>query len=82
MAITERNEIGSRNVLANGIIEIRTDQVIEKDGVEISRTYHRHVIAPGDDFSREDTAVQRIAKAEHTPDRIAAYKLAHEELIT
>jgi hypothetical protein len=78
MAITERTEIGSRNVLINGILEIRTDSIIEKNGVEISRTYHRHVIAPGDDISREDPSVQRIAQAEHTLARITAYKLARQ----
>ena len=78
MALTERIEIGSRQVLADGQIQVRTDTVIEKDGVEISRTYHRHVVAPGDDVSREDPSVQRIALAEHTPAKIAAYKLAQE----
>ena len=76
MALTERTEIGSREVLLDGQIQVRTDTVIERDGVEISRTYHRHVVAPGDDVSREDPSVQRIAKTEHTPAKIAAYKLA------
>ena len=80
MTITESTEIGSRNILADGQIQVRTDSIILKDGVEISRTYHRHVIAPGDDVSREDVSVQRIAKAEHTPAKIAAYKLAQAEI--
>lgn len=76
MAITERTEIGSQNVLVNGIIEIRTDSIIEKDGVEVSRTYHRHVITPGDDVIGEDASVKNVAKAVHTPAVIAAYKLS------
>ena len=76
MSLTERTEIGSREVLLDGSIQVRTDTVIDRDGVEISRTYHRHVIAPGNDISQEDASVQRIAKAEHTPAKIAAYKLA------
>lgn len=79
MPLTERQEIGSREVLPDGQIQVRTDSIVLRDGVEISRTYHRHVLAPGDDVSREDPSVQRIAKAEHTPARIAAYKLAAEE---
>jgi len=79
MALTEHTEIGSREILVDGQIQVRTDLVIERDDVEVSRTYHRHVIAPGDDVSREDVSVQRIAKAEHTPAKIAAYKLAHPE---
>ena len=82
MAITERHEIGSREVLVNGTILVRTDTVIEReDGVEISRTYHRHVIAPGADVSREDPSVQVVAKAVHTPSVIAAYKLAQRNVV-
>jgi hypothetical protein len=76
MALNERSEIGSREVLSDGQIQVRTDTVIERDGVEISRTYHRHVVVPGQDVSKEDLSVQRLAKAEHTAARIAAYKLS------
>ena len=78
MALTERVVIGSRDVLADGQIQVRTDTVIERDGVEISRTYHRHVLAPGDPITGEDPSVQRIAMAEHTPSVIAAYRAALE----
>ena len=78
MAITERQEISQRTVLVGGQIQVRTDTVIERDGIEIGRTYHRHVLSPGDDVSRKHESVQRIAKAEHTPAKIAAYKLSQE----
>ena len=74
MALTKRIEVGARTVLANGQIQVRMDTVIEDGGKELSRMYHRHVIAPGDDLSAEDTAVQRVAKAEWTPAVVAAYK--------
>jgi len=76
MALTERTVIGSREVLADGQIQVRTDTVIERDGVEISRTYHRHVVAPGDDVSGEDASVQTVANAVHTAEVIAAYEAA------
>jgi hypothetical protein len=78
MSLTERIEIGSRDVLADGQIQVRTDTVIERDGVVLSRTYHRHVVSPGDDLSKEHPSVQRIAMAEHTPAKITTYKLAQE----
>ena len=74
MALTERTEIGSREVLADGQIQVRTDTVIERDGVEIGRSFHRHVVAPGDDLSGEDAAVQTVANAVHTDAVIAAYR--------
>ena len=78
MALTEKTVIGSRDVLEDGQIQVRRDTVILKDGIEISRTYHRHVVAPGDDVSQEDISVQRIARVEHTEARITAYKLARQ----
>lgn len=74
MALTERQVIAHRDVLEDGSIEVRTDTVIERDGVEISRSLHRHVIIPGADVSGEDATVQRLANVEHTPEVIAAYE--------
>ena len=74
MALTERQVIAHRDVLEDGSIEVRTDTIIERDEVEISRTYHRHVIIPGADVSGEDATVQRLANVEHTPEVIAAYE--------
>jgi hypothetical protein len=76
MALTERKEISQRTVLADGQIQVREDTVIERDGVEISRTYTRHVLAPGDSITNESPSVQRLAMAEHTPAVIDAYKAA------
>jgi hypothetical protein len=76
MALTERIEIGSCEVLADGQIQVRTDTIIERDGVEISRTYHRHVVVPGNDLSSQHASVQTVANAVHTDAVIAAYRAA------
>ena len=67
MALTERKEIGSIEVLPMGQIQVRTDTVIERDGEEISRTYHRHVVNPDSDTSNEDQRVKDVANTVHTP---------------
>ena len=59
-------------------IQVRTATIIERDGVEISRSFSRHVIAPTDDVSAESAEVQAIAAAVHTADVKAAYE-AHLE---
>lgn len=74
MALAKRTEIGSRNVLADGQIQVRIDTVIEEDGIEISRTYHRKILAPGDDVTKEDAAVKLVADAAWTQAVIDAYK--------
>ena len=47
-------------------IQIRTATVIKEDGVEISRTYHRHVIAPDDDTSSASDEVKKLVELYHT----------------
>ena len=61
-------------VIENGSIQVRTKTAIKEDGVEISSKFHRHVIAPGDDYSTEDARVQAMCAAMHTADVVAAYK--------
>ena len=59
-------------------VQVRVATVIKRDGEEISRSFHRHVLAPGDDYSAEDAKVQAICAAVHTQDVIDAYA-AHME---
>lgn len=63
-------------VIENGTLQVRTKTAIKEDGVEISSKFHRHVVAPGDDYSAEDAKVQAICAAVHTPEVIAAHKAA------
>ena len=52
---------------------MRTAAVIKRDGVEISRSFSRHVVAPNDDITGESVEVQAIASAVHTQAVKAAY---------
>jgi len=63
MALTERQLVDLIEVIENNNIQVRTANIIEKDGVEITRTFHRHVLTPGDDLTNEDPKVQAIANA-------------------
>ncbi len=67
MALAERIEIGKIEILPMGQIQVRTDTVIEKNGVEISRSYHRHVCNPDHDCTNEDQRVKDVANVVHTP---------------
>jgi hypothetical protein len=73
----EKVEIVDRvEVLENGCVQVRTKTAILEDGKQISGSYHRHVVAPGADYSAEDAKVQAICAAAHTADVIAAYQAA------
>ena len=63
-------------VLENGTVQVRTKTAIVEDGAQISGSFHRHVVSPGDDYSAEDARVKAICKATHTAAVVAAYKAA------
>ena len=65
-------------VLENGCVQVRTKTAILEDGKQISGQFHRHVVAPGNDYSAEDAKVQAICASIHTAEVIAAYQAAQE----
>lgn len=71
---TEREEHKVEVIPPYSILQCRTALITEKDGVEVGRTYHRHVCCPGDDVSGECEQIKSIAAALWTPELIAAYK--------
>ena len=75
MALTEETVADKIEVVGSySTIQVRTATIIKRDGVEISRSFHRHVVTPGQDYSNEDPKVQAICSAVHTPEVIAAYE--------
>ena len=62
-------------------VQVRTANVIKRDDVEISRAFHRHVVAPDADISGESTEVQAICAVVHTQavkDAYAAHLASQE----
>ena len=80
MALEKKVVVDLMEVVENGSVQVRTKTAIFEDGVEISSKFHRHVVAPGDDYSAEDAKVQAICAATHTPEVVAAYKAAQVKL--
>jgi urease accessory protein UreE len=74
MALTEKTIVDKVELVQSNHIQVRTANIIEKDGTEIARTLHRHVLAPGDSIVNEDPKVQAIANAVWTEEVIAAYQ--------
>ena len=54
-------------------IQIRTATIIKEDGVEISRSFHRHVVAPNDDSTNESADVKAMVAQFHTDEIKKAY---------
>jgi len=84
MALTESQENDKIEVVNKWNIQVRTATVIKKDGVELTRSFNRHVLVPGTldasdnlvatDISGEDADVQAICNAAWTDQVKSDYK--------
>ena len=96
MAITKRTEEDKIEVVGTSkYIQVRTATIIEEDGKELSRSFHRHTIKginsvknddntwthTDTDISGESTEVQAIANAVWTDSAKNAQKTANEASI-
>jgi phage host-nuclease inhibitor protein Gam len=67
MAITKETVQDKIEVVGDfKMIQVRTATVIKEDGVEISRSYHRHVVAPDANITNESADVKAMAAQFHT----------------
>jgi hypothetical protein len=77
MAITKRTEEDKIEVVGTfKHIQVRTATVLEEDGVELSRSFARHVVSPdvsADALSNESAEVQAISAAVHSDAVKTAY---------
>ena len=84
MALTETQENDKIEVVNKWNIQVRNATIIKKDGVELTRTFNRKVLTPGEldasdnlvdtDISGEDADVQAICNAAWTTQVKADYK--------
>ena len=61
-------------ILEDGQVQVRKATRVFKDGVEIAKTYHRHVLAPGESTANEVKRVKDIANVVWTAEVIAEYQ--------
>jgi len=74
MSLEKQVVVDKIEVVENGIVQVRSAIRIVENGEVISSSYHRHVVAPGQDYSNEDARVKAICAAVHTDDVVAAYQ--------
>ena len=66
MSLTKETTADKIEVVATEdgqVVQVRTATRIVEDGAVISKSYHRHVINSGDDWSSEPSNVQAICNA-------------------
>ena len=86
MALSKTTVVDKIEVMEKGQIQVRTATRVLEDGVELSSSFHRHVVDPSTkasgswadtDISGEDARVQAIATATWT----SAVKTAYQEMM-
>ena len=79
MALTEATAQDKIEIVDTGtykVLQVRTATIITKDDVEISRSFHRHVVTPNDDTTGETDEVKALAAIYFTSDAKAAQTAA------
>jgi DNA-binding transcriptional LysR family regulator len=79
MSLTKTTTVDQITVTENGIVLYREATRIMEDGNEISKTYHRSSLTPGQDLTGQPTNVIAICNAAWTEEVIAAYRKQMEE---
>jgi hypothetical protein len=72
--INKEVAIDKIEALENGVIQVRQVSRIIEDNTELSRSYHRWVLSPGQSITDQDARVQAVCNAVWTPEVIAAYQ--------
>lgn len=75
MSLTKTTKVDQITITEIGVVTIRTATVIMEDGVELSRTFHRDSLEPGQDVSSQDPQVQKICQVTWTPEIIDQYSV-------
>jgi len=74
MSLVKEITVDRIEVVESGVVQVRTCTKIMEDGKQISGSFHRHCISPGDDYSTEDARVQAICATTHDAATVAEYK--------
>ena len=76
MALTEETVNDKIDIVNKGdwsAVSVRTATIIKRDGVEISRSFSRHVVLPNADLTNEDADVTAVCNAVFTQEVKDAY---------
>jgi len=78
MAITKQTVVDQITVTENGTILYREATRIMEDGNELTKTYHRSSLTPGQDVTNVPSNVAAICNVAWTADVVAAYQASIE----
>ena len=78
MSLSKEINVDKIEIVESGTVQVREVTRIMEDGNELSKSYHRWTIAPGQDYSDQPDNVKAICAVAHTPAVIAAFQAQQE----
>ena len=78
MSLTKTTNVDQITVTENGTVLYREATRIMEDGNEISKTYHRTSLTPGQDLTGVPDKVKAVAQVAWTEDVVNAYAVAQQ----
>ena len=78
MSLTKTTSIDQITVTENGIVLYREATRIMEDGKQLSQTYHRSSLTPGQDLTGVPANVVAICNTAWTAEVVAAYQAAQQ----
>ena len=81
MSLNKTVEVDQIEIVNMGNVQVRELIIVTENGQQISRTFHRYVLFPGQDVSDQPKKVKDICKAAWTKEVIKEYqdKMAEAE---
>jgi hypothetical protein len=74
MALTKETVVDQITVTENGVVFYREATRIMEDGTQLSQTFHRTSLTPGQDLTNQPVNVAAICTVVWTPEILAAYE--------
>lgn len=74
MSLTKETVVDQITVIENGVVLYREATRIMEDGKQLSQTYHRTSLTPGQDLTGQPANVAAICNVTWTEEVIAAYQ--------
>ena len=78
MSLSKEINVDKIEIVESGIVQVRQVTRIIENGNELSKSYHRWTISPGQNYSDQPDNVKAICAVAHTPAVIAAFQAQQE----
>jgi len=78
--LTKIVETGAVTITADKQMQVREDTVVYEGLIELSRSYFRYIVNPGDDVSNKPQIIQDLATLLWTPEAIEKWNIKVEEI--